>query len=140
VKTLCTSITDTYHPENYGLNYDALLAAGARDCCDGVALHAYLLPQTLQMLATIVGDLKTKWAKPIHVTECNVHMQGVSTAQWPGRFAAYFDALRDSDVTSVQFYRGVPKTNGKWDWPTLFDKAGVPTDAYAVLLAAVKSQ
>lgn len=139
VKTICTSITDTYHPENYAPQYDALLAAGARDCCAGVALHAYVLPQSLQMMANTLADLKMKWAMPIHVTECNVLTNNLTPAQWAERFAAYLAVLRSAGVASVQFYRGVPKPNGTWTWPTLFDSAGAPTPAYGTLLTAMKA-
>lgn len=133
VKTMCTSITDTYHPENYAPNYDALLTAGAGECCDAVALHAYFLPETLQLLPDVIGRVSATWKKPVHITECNVLTKGLTPALWNQRFSDYLAVLAKTNIASVQFYRGFPKANGKWSWPTLFDKTGKPTEAYAVL-------
>ncbi|MGC4032059.1 MAG: hypothetical protein QM754_10060 [Tepidisphaeraceae bacterium] len=138
VKTLCTSITDTYNPENYRPNYDALLAAGAGDCCDGVALQAYFLPEKLQTLSDILGHVSQTWKKPVHITECNVLTKGLTPALWNQRFPDYLAVLVRANVASVQFYRGFAKANGKWPWPTLFDKDGQATDVYSVLKAGMK--
>ncbi|MGN6727197.1 MAG: glycosyl hydrolase [Tepidisphaeraceae bacterium] len=138
VKTLCTSITDTYHPDTYAQQYDLLQAAGAVDASDGVAVHVYVLPQYLQSLANIFAHLKQTWAKPIWVTECNVQTKGLTPAEWQAQFHPYVAALRDAGAAGVMFYRGIPKTNGTWTWPTLFDAAGNVSDQYASFLATVK--
>ena len=137
VKTLCTSVTDTYTPANYAPQHDALLAAGAAACCDGVALHCYFRPQSLTDLTTILTNLG-RWNKPVYVTECNVLTKGLSPAQWQAQIGPYLSTLKTAGVAAINFYRGVAKPNGKWTWPVLFDDAGKPTDAYATVLAAMK--
>ena len=137
VKTLCTSVTDTYAPANYAPQHDALLAAGAAACCDGVALHCYFRPQSLPDLTTILSNLG-RWNKPVYVTECNVLTKGLTPAQWQTQIGPYLSTLKTAGVAAIAFYRGVAKANGKWTWPVLFDDAGKPTDAYATLLTAMK--
>ena len=138
VKLLCTSITDTNHPDTYAQQYDLLHAAGAADQCDGVAIHLYFLPQYLQELSTIIGHVKNTWSKPLYVTECNIQTQGLTPAQWQAQFPPYMTALRNAGVTAINFYRGFPKTTGGWMWPTLFDATGQVTDVYSQFLSTVK--
>lgn len=137
VKTLCTSVTDTYHPDTYATQYDALRAAGASDCCDGLALHAYALPQYLPQLSALLAGLKAEWNQPVFVTECNVKTKGLTPKQWQQQFPAYLAVLRQGGVAAIAFYRGFAKPDQTWTWPVLFDAAGKPADAYGFLLGEV---
>lgn len=138
VKTMCTSITETLHPERYAPQYAALLNAGAADWCSAVALHAYALPQFLPDVAAAVGLIRQNWKKPVHVTECNVYTRGLARIDWATQLPPYLLTLKTAGVASVCFYRGFAKPGGKWSWPVLFEPAGGVTEAYSVLVAEMK--
>lgn len=138
VKTMCACITETEHPERYAPQYAALLAAGAGDCCAAVALHAYVRQDAVAAVGDIVTTLRQTWKKPVHVTECNIYTRDLSPADWAKQLPPYLTMLKTAGVASACFYRGFAKTNGKWNWPVLFDAAGGPTAAYSLLTAQMK--
>ncbi|MDB5326960.1 MAG: hypothetical protein JWM57_2529 [Phycisphaerales bacterium] len=138
VKTMCACVTETEHSERYVPQYAALLAAGAGDWCAAVALHAYVRPEALAAIGDVVTALRQTWKKPVHVTECNVYTRGLSQADWAKQFPPYLAMLKSAGAASACFYRGFAKTSGKWNWPILFDAAGVPAAAYSLVTAEMK--